>query len=179
MDAEIVPSGLGEEKRDGESPRRTVARLARAKGMHVVDTLGDADGATVVLAADTAVVLGSTILGKPETGTEAVEMLRLLSGRTHEVYTGIHLHRTDLPADASTVEVTRVRFRELDEATIRWYVDTGEPLDKAGAYGIQGRGVFLTSHIEGSWSNVVGLPLERLPGLFREIGLSLGPRPTS
>ena len=116
-------------------------------------------------------VLGGLSLDKPEDPREAAAMLRRLSGRTHEVWTGVHVLRPATLATAGTVERTRVRMRAFDEATIAWYVATGEPLDKAGAYGIQGLGVFLVDGIEGSWSNVVGLPLERLPDLFAAVGL--------
>lgn len=150
-----------------------VARLAEAKGEQVAGGLGRCSSPTVVLAADTAVVLGDTVLGKPADDAEAAEMLRTLSGMKHFVFTGLHLVRADDNRRAGAVESTRVGFRKLDERFIRWYVSTGEPRDKAGAYGIQDRGVLLTTEIVGSWTNVVGLPLERLPGLFREIGLDL------
>jgi septum formation protein len=98
-------------------------------------------------------------------------MLRRLSGRSHEVLTGLSLLRTDDSRSLAWLEATRVRFRECSEELIRWYVATGEPLDKAGAYGIQGRGAMLVAGIEGSWTNVVGLPIERLPDLLAGIGI--------
>lgn len=170
---EAVPSGLEETAVDGERPEQMVARLAAEKGRHVGATLRDRNGLVAVLAADTAVVLDEHVLGKPRDRAEAESMLRILSGRTHRVVTGVWLGRSDDGRSAAAVEVTRVRFRSLDRATLEWYVGTGEPLDKAGAYGIQGLGVFLTESVSGSWTNVVGLPLERLPALFGEIGLDL------
>lgn len=127
----------------------------------------EAKGAeTAIVAADTVVVLDEDILGKPKDEEEARFMLRRLSGRAHEVKTGlsvyhkghVHLH----------VETTRVYFRKLSASEIDRYVATGEPMDKAGAYGIQGKGAILVSRIEGSYDNVVGLPLARLYEMMRE-----------
>jgi len=173
LEVERVPSGLDEKFVEGEAPEDMVARLASAKGRHVALSLGREAGSAVVLAADTAVVLDGTVLGKPSNPASAGSMLRMLSGRTHRVLTGVFVMRTDDARSAAATEVTRVTFRTLDAATVRWYLGTGEPMDKAGAYGIQGFGAFLTRSIEGSWSNVVGLPLERLPALFAEVGLDL------
>lgn len=100
-------------------------------------------------------------------------MLRRLSGRTHEVLTGVALIRLEDGRASGGVERTRVRFAAYGEQTVQDYVATGEPLDKAGAYGIQGGGARLAEGIEGSWSNVVGLPLERLEGWLREVGVDL------
>ena len=100
-------------------------------------------------------------------------MLRHLRGRTHEVLTGVWIARTDDGSSVAGLESTAVRFRNYDDALIRAYVATGEPLDKAGAYAIQGRGALFAEQIEGSWSNVVGFPLERLPGWLRRIGLTI------
>lgn len=127
----------------------------------------EAKGAeAAIVAADTVVVLDEDILGKPKDEEEARLMLRRLSGRAHEVKTGlsvyhkghVHLH----------VETTRVYFRKLSDSEIDRYVATGEPMDKAGAYGIQGKGAILVSRIEGSYDNVVGLPLVRLYEMMRE-----------
>ncbi len=144
------------------SPRTHVLRLAEAKGRRVVSTLDADEPPSVVLAADTGVVLGQHVLGKPRDPAEARRMLLTLRGRDHEVMTSVFLMRTDDRRHTSDVETTRVRFRDYDEPTVDRYVATGEPLDKAGAYGIQGGGAELVDRVEGSWSNVVGLPLERL-----------------
>lgn len=130
---------------------------AYGKGKAVKEIKGDA---LPVVAADTVVVLGDQVLGKPKGEDGALAMLRLLSGKAHEVKTGlavfhkgcVHLH----------VETTKVYFRTLTEKEIRWYISTGEPTDKAGAYGIQGKGAVLVEKIEGSYDNVVGLPLTAL-----------------
>jgi septum formation protein len=97
-------------------------------------------------------------------------MLKRLAGRRHDVITACRLVRTDDGRAAAALTVSGVRFAPWNEALARWYLRTGEPMDKAGAYGIQGLGVFLAEGIEGSWSNVVGLPLEALPPLFRDVG---------
>jgi septum formation protein len=165
---------VDESPHDGEPPAARVARLAEAKVRAALASLGapaalPADA--VVLGADTTVVEGGASLDKPEHAAEAVAILRRLQGKAHEVLTGVCVLRPATGAVAATVARTRVRLLPADDATIAWYVGTGEPLDKAGAYGIQGLGALLVEGIEGSWSNVVGLPLERLPALLREVGL--------
>jgi septum formation protein len=169
LDPDVRPSGVDEPSIAGESPADGVARLAASKANDVARTLARRDD-VVVLAADTAVVVDGVALGKPRDDGDARAMLRSLSGREHSVWTGVHVIATGTDRTATAVEETRVRFRTLDDAWVRWYVATGEPRDKAGAYGIQGRGAWLTTAIAGSWSNVVGLPLERLPDLFLEVG---------
>lgn len=122
-----------------------------------------------VIAADTIVVLGDTILGKPADAADAEQMLRELSGRTHEVKTA-----TAVFYQAKTllrVVTTKVHFRRLTEEEINWYVGTGEPLDKAGAYGIQGKGAVLVERIEGSYDNVVGLPLTAVYEMLLKAGV--------
>ena len=173
IDASSVPSGHPEHEHAGEPPHERVARLAADKAAEVA---ASQPRDTLVLGADTTVVLDGGTLEKPRDAEEAAEMLRRLSGRTHHVLTGVCLRRAGDDRRATVVERTAVRFRAYGENVVRWYVGTGEPLDKAGAYGIQGRGVFLSDGIEGSWSNVVGLPLERLPELFAALGVDLPPR---
>lgn len=119
-----------------------------------------ADG--IVVGADTVVVWHGMVLGKPSGAQEAVEMLRRLQNDAHEVFTGIALVDAGSGKSELAYEQTRVKFRPLTEAEIRRYVSTGEPLDKAGAYGAQGIGAVFIERIEGSYSNVVGLPLARL-----------------
>jgi len=167
------PSGLSEDERPGESPRATVLRLAEAKGRAVAATLDPSEPACVVLAADTAVVLQELMLGKPRDAIEAAEMLRSLRGRVHEVMTAVFLMRTDDGRAVCEIETSRVRFRDYDDETIRTYVAGGEPLDKAGAYGIQGGGAVLADRVEGSWTNVVGLPVERLEKWMKRIEINL------
>ncbi len=169
IEPEVRPSAIDESAIDGESPSDGVARLARSKAVEVASVFDRRDD-VVVLAADTTVVVDGIALGKPRDDEDAGAMLRALSGREHAVWTGVHVIAIASGRAATAVDETRVRFRVLDDDWIRWYVATGEPRDKAGAYGIQGRGAWLTTAISGSWSNVVGLPLERLPELLREVG---------
>lgn len=170
IEPRILPAEIDESPEPRESPADGVVRLAIAKATRVACALPVGDDA-VVLGADTAVVLGGVALGKPADDQDARRMLQALSGREHEVLTGVHVIAIGSGRTASAVETTRVRFRDLDERWVRWYVASGEPRDKAGAYGIQGRGAWLTTTIAGSWSNVVGLPLERLPALLEEVGI--------
>lgn len=150
-----------------------VERLAVAKCEAVrsrLDPESDPNQPTVVIAADTIVHLDGQILGKPMTRAHAAADLRRLSGRSHDVVTGVAVAVNETVR--STVERTRVRFAELTEAEIAWYVATGEPDDKAGSYAMQGRGgVFVTS-IDGSYDNVIGLPRHRLGLLLRDLGQS-------
>jgi septum formation protein len=166
----VVSVSVDERVLSGESPPDLVRRLAEAKARHALGSLAvEAPG--VVLAADTAVVIDRTCLGKPSDARESVSMLRRLRGRSHEVLTGVFMLRTDDPRSLSEVHSTRVQFRHFDDATLDAYVAFGEGRDKAGAYGIQGRGALLAERIEGSWSNVVGLPLERIPEWTARLGI--------
>jgi septum formation protein len=126
-----------------------------------------------VLAADTTVVVDGKLLGKPSSPREAARMLRLLSGRSHRVVSALALARLRDRFLRSAVSTTRVFFQKLTADEIRWYVASGEPMDKAGAYAIQGLGGLLVTRIEGSFSNVVGFPLEQFFELWRRAGLAL------
>ncbi|MFA7348982.1 MAG: Maf family protein [Desulfurivibrionaceae bacterium] len=150
---EVVVADIDETPRPGETPVDFVARLSREKAQAV-----DIPGAWV-LAADTAVVVDGEILGKPGDEAEAAGMLMRLSGRWHEVWTGFSLCRRATGEQCTKTVCTKVRFLELTPELCRAYVRTGEPLDKAGAYGIQGKGCFLVPEISGSYTNVVGLPM--------------------
>lgn len=152
----------------GEAPAQTVARLAGAKARAV-----EAPPGALVLAADTEVVLDGTVLGKPVGAREAAAMLRALSGRAHRVLTGVHV-RVD-EREAAAVEETVVRFRALGDDEIEAYVATAEPYDKAGGYGIQDAGGMFVERIEGSDTNVVGLPLATVVRLADEVGVTLLP----
>jgi septum formation protein len=173
LDPELVAHRADERRREGESPEKLVRRLAEAKARSAAGLLGRHRPAGVLLAADTAVTIDGEVLGKPHDAGHAEEMLRRLRGAEHEVVTGLCMLRSDDGRSAWAVVRTRVSFRHYDDETIRAYVASGEPLDKAGAYGIQGRGALLASRIEGSWSNVVGLPLERVPECLERLGVSL------
>jgi septum formation protein len=164
----VAVSGADETLRPQESAGEAAERLARAKATAVA-----AGEALPVLAADTLVVCDGRILGKPESEEEAAEMLRLLSGRIHEVITGVCLHAKG--AARSGVERTEVTFVPLTPAEIAWYVATGECLDKAGAYHVEGRGSLFIASVSGSPSNVAGLPVGLVWRLAREAGLDLLP----
>ena len=157
----VRPADIDETPRLGESAATYVERLAVEKGAAV----GDTDD--VIISADTIVVLNGELLGKPIDDADAASMLRRLSGRTHEVMTGVAVRRGD--EVSSFVETTVVHFAELSDADINWYVGTGEPADKAGAYGMQGRGGAFVKSIEGSYDNVIGLPRHRLRPLIADL----------
>jgi septum formation protein len=150
---------------DGEPPSDHVTRLARLKARAVA---GRHASGTVV-AADTAVLIDGRLLGKPDGPAEAAEMLRSLRGRWHEVLTGVAATRCTDGASALGIESTRVLVRDLSDDEISEYVAGGEPLDKAGAYGIQDCGAALVSRVEGCFYNVVGLPVARLIEVLREL----------
>lgn len=160
----VIAPDVDEHVRAGESPQRYVARLARAKA-HAVAPLAPGD---VILAADTTVVLDGEIIGKPESPAEAVAMLGRLQGRTHEVMTAVAVARNGELAEA--LDVSRVTFRPADGATLAAYVATGEPLDKAGAYAIQGFGAPLVERVEGDFFGVMGLPLRLALDLLARFG---------
>ncbi len=164
------PAEVDERAWPDETPSGLTVRLAAAKAAAVASLLHARGIAALVLAADTIVTIDAVILGKPTDDTDAFAMLQRLAGRRHEVITACRLVRTDDGRAAAAVSVSGVRFAPWNEKLARWYVQTGEPMDKAGGYGIQGLGVLLSEGIEGSWSNVVGLPLEALPALFRDVG---------
>jgi septum formation protein len=169
---QLRPACVDESPLPGEAARDLVLRLAESKAREAASRLGGA-APGVVLAADTVVLLEGSVLGKPADRADARSMLLKLRGRTHEVLTGVFLSRTDDGRSAAGIETTRVRFREYEVAAIDDYVASGEGLGKAGGYAIQGRGALLVERIEGSWSNVVGLPLERLPEWLKSLGLDL------
>lgn len=166
----VEAAGIDERELPGEAAADHVVRLAARKAAAVAAALRDRGIAALVLAADTTVTIDGSILGKPSDAADALAMLRRLAGRRHEVMTACRLIRTDDGRAAAAIATTSVRFNPWNEAWARWYVASGDPMDKAGGYGLQGRGVLLSSGIDGSWSNVVGLPLESLPGLFGEVG---------
>jgi septum formation protein len=165
---EVRPADVDERVRPGEAPDAYVRRLAAEKARAVADALGDPHAA--VVAADTTVVIDGEILGKPEDVVEARAMVRRLAGRSHEVYTGIAVVRGTRTADG--VERVGVTFRALDDAEIAAYVATGEPTDKAGAYGIQGYGATIVERVDGDYFAVMGLSLVRTVALLAEVGVA-------
>lgn len=157
FDESLVPPGLG--------PADHVLYSALKKARDVAETHRD----SLVIGADTIVVVDGVILGKPANRADAIRMLDMLSGRTHEVYTGVALIRDGV--ECTGAECTEVDFADLGDEIIVRYVDTGEPLDKAGGYAIQGKGVVLIESIRGCYPNVVGLPLSMLSNLLKEFGV--------
>ena len=152
---------------DGELPTELVARLAGEKAAAL------AEPGELVLAADTIVVLDNEILGKPGDRDAAISMLSRLRGREHEVLTGVALLEAASARTAQAIERSRVKMADLSTEEIVWYVETGEPMDKAGAYAIQGLGALFVEAVNGSYTNVVGLPLPTVYRLFRELGFDL------
>lgn len=169
LDPDVSVADVDETPAEGESPAALVARLAAAKAEAVVPEAGDA----LVVAADTVVVIDGKVLGKPSDDDEVRAMLRTLSGRSHEVLTGVHLRREE--RSATGVELTSVRFRALSRDEIEAYLRTGEPHDKAGAYAIQGAGGMFVESITGSDSNVIGLPLATVVRLAAELDVRVLP----
>ena len=149
-----------------ESPIQCVERLAREKAA----VIAEADPDALVIGADTIVVIDDRILNKPADAAEALSMLRRLRGRTHQVHTAVCITWGDRVV--SGVETVRVRFRAMTDAELLAYIATGEPMDKAGAYGIQGYGATIVDRIEGDFFAVMGLPVVRLVALLREVGVS-------
>ena len=161
----VEPADIDEERMAGEAPVALVERLATQKAQATLAAHGTLEQDEALLAADTIVWTGNEVLGKPASAEDARHMLRELAGQTHHVSTGVCLivGRTDAaPLIRSFVETTAVTFLPLSDAEIDAYVATGEPMDKAGAYGIQNRARAFVSHIEGDYSNVVGLPVARV-----------------
>jgi len=165
MPFEVIPSSSEDVPRVDEAPSEYSLRAAREKAIDIARHQGDRP----VLGADTVVEIDGRILGKPTSDSDAREMLRMLSGRAHLVHTALALV-TD--SECSTlIDTTEVRFLPLAESVIRWYVRSGEPMDKAGAYAIQGLGGLLVSEVRGSPHTVVGLPIHRLAEIFEMRGL--------
>lgn len=167
-DLTIRPAKGPERATPGAGPEQTVRELSLHKAQEVAQTCAPED---IIIAADTIVYLDGAILGKPRDHDDAVRMLTALSGREHIVYTGIAVLRGGELRQAA--ERTAVRFRPLTSGEIERYIATGEPMDKAGAYGIQGRGALFVAHLDGDYFNVMGLPLCRLGQLLNELGVEL------
>lgn len=163
----ILPSTI-EEKTNETEPVKLVAELALMKASDVARRV---EG--LVIGADTIVVDGKTVLGKPRSKEEAVEMLQRLSGRQHQVMTGVAVVDSETGDQWVDVEITQVCFRELTLQEIQHYVDSGEPMDKAGAYAIQQKGALFVNAIEGDYFNVVGLPLLKTVQLLQKAGVNI------
>ena len=162
---EVRPSNIDETMRDRENPRRHAERLAREKATAIATR----DPNLITIGADTIVVVNRKVLGKPRDTIHAAEMLKALSGREHTVVTAVAVARGK--KIRSAVEEVRVKFRRLHEDEIDAYIATGEPMDKAGAYGIQGYGATIVECVDGDYFAVMGLPLARLVALLRDLGV--------
>lgn len=169
FDFEVRPSKVGETRLPNETAEEFTARLAREKALEVATT-APRDG--LVLGVDTVVVLDGKILGKPTGSEDAARMLRMLSGSTHLVITGVCLVRAPDRVEALRHDTTLVTFRSLDEQEILSYIASGEPFDKAGAYAIQGLASKFVTRIEGSYFNVMGLPVALVYELLKSYGAS-------
>jgi septum formation protein len=163
IEFDAQPADVDESVGDEEAPADYVQRLARTKA----DVVAARFPGRVVLGADTAVVVDGHVLGKPSDAADAARMLRLLSGRAHEVLTGVCV--TDGSSPLVEVACTLVEFAPLSAEDIAWYVSTGEPMDKAGAYGVQGRASRFVTAVHGSYSNVVGLPVELVSDMLKQV----------
>ena len=162
---EVRPANIDETMRPREAPRRHAERLAREKA----SAIAKRDPDLITIGADTIVVVNRKVLGKPRDADDAARMLALLSGREHVVTTAVAVSRGKKLRSA--VEEVRVKFRRLRDDEIEAYIATGEPMDKAGAYGIQGYGATIVERIEGDYFAVMGLPIVRLIGLLRDVGV--------
>ncbi len=167
MDFAVRVPAVDESLLPNEDPVSHVRRLAQAKAAKVAEE--EAEG--LVVGADTIVVLDGEIIGKPEDREDAIRMLSALAGRTHRVYTGVAVTALPSGATRTIVVCSRVTMAPIGEAEIRRYVEGGEPLDKAGAYAVQGEGKKYVTEVRGSFTNVVGLPLQALYRLLRHFGL--------
>ena len=164
---EVIPDNTPEPVLDNLSPKDTVMTLAKFKGDNVAKILDKNDEA-IIISADTVVAVDGKILGKPKTKEDAFEMLNTLSGRWHSVYTGVYLRKNTDEKSVNFYEKTEVFFKSLDIKEIKDYINTGEPMDKAGAYGIQTLGAVFVEKICGDYFNVVGLPLCSLAKALKE-----------
>jgi septum formation protein len=166
LDFDAIPSRVEEDFVTGESPIKHVLRLAEAKCLDV----GNQHPDRWVVAADTIVYVDHSILGKPKSREEAKKMLRRLSGKEHRVLTGFSVHHLEKrKADREAVQ-TSVKVKKLTQAEMEWYIETGEPFDKAGGYAVQGIGSFMIESIKGSYTNVVGLPICELIQMLSRLG---------
>ncbi len=167
----IVPPNINEEIVGGESARETVLRLSLAKVEAIIDVFRN-ESPRWVLGVDTLVELNGKIIGKPKSVDDATEVIRTLSGRVHRVLSGITLLKAKSEKPVTRVAITEVKFKEMSEDEITFYINTGEWSGVAGGYRIQGVGSFFIEWIKGSYSNVMGLPLETFYGILRESGYS-------
>jgi septum formation protein len=167
IEFDVIPSHVPEEHQMGEAPEEYVARLSRDKARAIAAKYPG----QWVIAADTTVLLGDQLLEKPADDADARRMLATIAGRTHIVYTGVTIEHGEKKYRDTRVAESEVRMLPLSQEDIAWYVRTGEPLDKAGAYAVQGIGAMFIESIHGSYTNVVGLPLALLFQMLRNAGI--------
>ena len=167
VEFDVIPSNVPEEHRRGEAPEEYVARLSRDKAQAIAPQHPD----RWIIAADTTVLLGDQLLEKPTDKADAARMLTAIAGKTHVVYSGVTLQNARRNYRDTRVAETEVRMLALSPEDIAWYVASGEPLDKAGAYAAQGIGGIFIDSIHGSYTNVVGLPLALLFQMMRKAGI--------
>ncbi|ADO58100.1 septum formation protein Maf [Paenibacillus jamilae] len=170
---EVVPSHADESTPESWTPQQIVETLAARKAEAVVRTAAQSEEAGLVIGSDTIVVLEDSVLGKPADHADAVRMLTALQGRTHRVYTGVACIHTGTGKMLVRHRQTEVTMKPLNQEQIVAYVNTGEPSDKAGSYGIQGMGATLVESIQGCYFNVVGLPLSLLSDMLSDFGVNV------
>ncbi len=171
LDFTVAPPAINEVALAGEAPRPMAERLARAK----VSAARPLSSPSLAIAADTVVVVDGTLFGKPRDAADARRMLRRLAGRTHEVITAIALRASPEEEMVCESVTSRVTFASMSEEEIAWYVETGEGADKAGSYALQGIGALFVTSVEGSYTNVIGLPLDRIYPHLRRWNCLSGP----
>ena len=171
---EVIPAS-GEENRTSDDPKEAVQQLARDKAVSVMHTVEDSEDGTIVIGSDTVVVFENMILGKPHDTEDAVNTLKKLQGNIHQVYTGVSVweKKAGVWTEHTFYESTDVTFYPVSDEEIRAYVATGEPMDKAGSYGIQGLFGIYVKGICGDYNNVVGLPVARLFYEMKKSGIDL------
>lgn len=167
IEFEIIPSNIPEEPLDGETPAEHVMRLASQKASEVAGRVGTGKW---VIGSDTVVIIDGEILEKPDDHMDAIAMLKKLSGREHKVITGYSIINSSSGEEVKRAVETAVKFKKLTDNEIEGYVHSGEPMDKAGAYAIQGLGSFMVEGIVGSYSNVVGLPVCQIVNDLEALG---------
>jgi septum formation protein len=164
IEFEVIPSNVEEDIEKDISPKILVQELALIKA---ADVAKNVESGYLVIGADTLVIFNDNVLGKPKDEENAYKMLSLLSGKTHRVYTGICVIDTESGKSVSDFECSKVTFRELTDDEIYAYIETGEPMDKAGAYGIQEKGALLVEEIKGDYFNIVGFPICKFGELLK------------
>ncbi|MBN2899455.1 MAG: septum formation protein Maf [Clostridia bacterium] len=159
MDYEVVEGDCPEKVNPWERPDQVVMSIALQKGLSAAEKFNKGE---LIISADTVVVSEGKILGKPKDAEDARAMLRSLSGKTHQVMTGFSIIEAGQHMKMVDYVVTEVTFKDYDDQVVNWYIESGEPFDKAGAYGIQGKGALLVENIRGDYLNVVGFPISRI-----------------